>query len=118
VVAYSAIICSLDVLQRSNPIPYDVRVDFLKNMTYAVSLMPSMGEVRRCKAEIVKLSPGIFGADGASETIDKLSRQTSITGANEIDTGTSPGKTSPVTVCDDIQDQDNLTQGKRRRTKA
>lgn len=94
-IAYAAILCSIDALRDTVPLPYEVRVAFLNSVAGATSLTPNTASVRRACAMLMKLCPSIF--ERPDDVPASFSRCTSITATSE-EIPTEGGKTSPVCV--------------------
>jgi hypothetical protein len=61
IVAYAATLCAIDSMQDTLPLPYDIRVQFLNNITAATkSLIPGMEEVLRVRRMLQELCPSLF----------------------------------------------------------
>lgn len=89
-VAYAAILCAIEALEDTLPLPYDVRVHFLNNVAEATGLLPEMEKVRCVRNLLMELCPAIQERDVASLIMDD-------------DDG---GKSSPVCVSHIVEQED------------
>lgn len=66
IVAYASILCAMEALEDSLPLPYDVRVRFLNNVAQATGLLPESEKVRCVRNLLMELCPCIEERDVAS----------------------------------------------------
>lgn len=97
IVAYAAILCAIDSLDDSLPLPYDVRMHFVNNVAEATGLLPEMEKVRCVRNLLMELCPSIEERDVSSLIVDE-------------DDG---GKSSPVCVSHIVQ-QDDMDGARKR----
>jgi hypothetical protein len=99
IVAYASILCAIDSIRYTAPLPCDVHLQFLRNITAATKiLVPTHPQVIRIQGMLKDLSPDLFNAPKLTRTVSVLD--------NEIEgqTTDSPTRASPVCVCDnDVQ---------------
>jgi len=116
VTAYAAILCALEALQSSLPLPYRARVAFLNNMAEATGLYPFDSKVRQVYAKLKDLCPSMFeGEDSLPEF--SLERSQSISSRSDSVDETCEvggGKISPVSVMDaHLQEESPRSRRKR-----
>lgn len=89
VVAYAAILCALEALEDTLPLPYDARVRFVNRTAEATGMLPETEEVRCVRNLLCELCPSIKERDVASL----------ITMGDEVvDDDDDAGKSSPICV--------------------
>jgi Cyclin, N-terminal domain len=66
IVAYASILCAMDALEDTLPMPYDVRVQFLNNVAEATGMYPETEKVRCVRSLLMELCPAIEERDVAS----------------------------------------------------
>lgn len=86
IVAYASILCAMEALEDTLPLPYEVRVQFLNNVAEATGLLPETEKVRCVRNLLMELCPSIGERDVASLIM--------MGGPEEEDAG----KSSPVCV--------------------
>lgn len=60
-IAYAAILCAIECVESSNPVPHDIKVRFLFNLREASGeLTPESEDVRRLETMLKKLAPKMF----------------------------------------------------------
>jgi len=96
-IAYAAIVCTLEALQETLPLPYDARVKFLNNITEVTGLLPESREVRQVRDMIKELCPALFEGKDIHPTF--LHRAASLTNFTQ-GSNAGDGKSSPVCVAD------------------
>lgn len=93
VIGYSAILCAIEALQSTMPLPYQAKVVFLNNIAEAANLLPGDANVQRTCSMIKELCPSLFdGEDFPSEFF--ADRSTGVV----VNIPSDGGKTSPVCV--------------------
>jgi Cyclin, N-terminal domain len=102
VVAYASILCAIEALQRTVPIPYHVRVAFMNNIAEATGLLPEMEEVRRVREMLKELCPSMFEGDEIPQEF--LFDRTSSYSSLSVEATHGDGKTSPICVVDGQED--------------
>ncbi len=61
VISYAAILCAIEFVETTSPIPHDIKLRFLLNIREASGdLTPESEDVRRLQAMLVKLAPKMF----------------------------------------------------------
>ena len=113
-IAYSSILCAIEALQRTLPLPYDVRVAFLNNLTEVTGLFPEMAEVRQVREMLKELCPSMFESEEIPPEflVDRTGSYSSLPIDDHGD-----GKTSPVCVVDGANESPR-TRRKRSRSVA
>eukprot|EP00521_Asterionellopsis_glacialis_P014552 CAMPEP_0195293212 /NCGR_PEP_ID=MMETSP0707-20130614/11987_1 /TAXON_ID=33640 /ORGANISM="Asterionellopsis glacialis, Strain CCMP134" /LENGTH=357 /DNA_ID=CAMNT_0040353875 /DNA_START=17 /DNA_END=1090 /DNA_ORIENTATION=- len=111
VIAYAAILCSMDALSESAPIPYECRLDFLNNVLDATGLGPEDQQVRQARAMLQELAPSLFEKQQPSS----LSRSLSVSSTLAVDADHQCGKTSPVCVVQETEREYTTSHRKRGR---
>ncbi len=60
-ISYAAILCAIEFVEKSKPIPHDIKIRFLLNVREASGyLTPESEDVRRLQTMLVKLAPKMF----------------------------------------------------------
>lgn len=97
-VGYASILCAIEALQDSLPLPYQVRVTFLKNIAIATGMYPQDLEVRRVCKMLKDLAPNMFEGDEilAEFLVDRTNEYSNHHQSLSLD----DGKASPVCVVD------------------
>lgn len=95
-IAYASILCTLEALQETLPLPYDVRVQFLNNISEITGLGPESTEVRQVRDMIRELCPSLFQSSEIAPAF--LSRASSASHIHNQETTSGDGKASPVCV--------------------
>lgn len=109
VVGYAAVLCAIEALQTTMPLPYAVRVVFLNNVAEATSLVPGDVAVRSACMKLKELCPNMFdGEDVPTEFL--VDRGYGYAGHGEEVDG---GKSSPVSVTTNHHQQ-NLNACRKR----
>lgn len=113
-IAYSSILCAVDALRDSMPLPYGARIAFLNCVAEATSLTPGNENIRKACGMIMELCPSLFSQPDLPGRSDGLSRSSSITSASGNETTVTEARTSPV--CVDQVFVEEFTQRKRVRS--
>jgi len=66
IVAYAAILCAMEALEVTLPIPYDARLRFVNRMCEVTGMLPESKEVRCVRNLLCELCPSIRNRDVAS----------------------------------------------------
>jgi lipoyl(octanoyl) transferase len=103
VIAYASILCAVEALQRTLPLPFQVRVAFLRNLSDVTGLYPELDEVSLLRDMLRELCPSMFENDEIPPEF--LIDRTSMIQLDDED----GGKSSPVCVVD------NATSHTRRK---
>jgi len=111
-ISYAAILCAIDALRESVPLPYGARIAFLNSVAESTSLTPGTDNIRRACGMIMELCPSLFTQP--EEPAGSISRSCSITSASGNETTTTEARTSPV--CVDQVFVEEFTQRKRVRS--
>ena len=111
-IAYASILCAIEALQSSLPLPYAVRVAFQNSIAEANGLLPNDQEVLRVRAMLKELCPNMFEGDEIPAEF-LLDRATSSTDLLE-NLHQEDGKASPVCV----MDVDQRTSSHRKRSRS
>jgi hypothetical protein len=116
VVAYASILCAIDLGPRhSFPLPYDVRVEFLRLVAGATSLVPSSADVQEARSMLIRRCPTLFEPTLQVTEASSLIRSVSLSSQDENIPMERGGKSSPVCVCDGPQ---QLPTAHRKRTRS
>ena len=59
-IAYASILCAVDALRDSIPLPYGARIAFLNSVAEATSLTPGNENIRKACGMIMELCPSLF----------------------------------------------------------
>ena len=113
-ISYAAILCAIDALRESVPLPYGARIAFLNSVAGATSLTPNTENIRKACSMIMELCPSLFTPPEIPEPTGCLSRSASISSAAPNETTAEGARTSPV--CVDEVFQEEFTQRKRVRS--
>jgi len=115
VISYSALLCAIDALRESVPLPYGARIALLNALAEHTSLTPGNLSVRKCCYMIMELCPSLFTQPEVPEPTGGITRSSSISSApgNDI-TPPEEARTSPV--CVDQVFKEEFTHRKRVRT--
>jgi hypothetical protein len=97
-IAYASILCTLEALQETLPLPYDIRVKFLNNIAEVTGLFPESKEVRQVRDMIKELCPSLFQCSEIPHAF--LNHATSVTSLANEGFHQGDGKASPVCVAD------------------
>ena len=113
-ISYSAILCAIDALRDSVPLPYGARIAFLNSVAESTSLTPGTDKIRKCCGMIMELCPSLF-IEPDTPASGGLSRSSSISSApgNTI----SPSEEARISpVCVEQVFKEEFTQRKRIRS--
>mmetsp|Transcript_13486 Transcript_13486/g.24412 ORF Transcript_13486/g.24412 Transcript_13486/m.24412 type:complete len:350 (+) Transcript_13486:97-1146(+) len=113
-ISYSAILCAIDALRDSVPLPYGARIAFLNSVAESTSLTPGADEIRKCCGMIMELCPSLF-IEPDTPAAGGLSRSSSVSSApgNQI-SASEEARISPV--CVEQVFKEEFTQRKRIRS--
>lgn len=122
IIGYAAILSAIDSVSDSLALPYDVRVQFLKNIAEATGLVPALVDVVQAKNMLRDVCPTLF--DRQEEQQDaEIAESVNVvdTDSSQASQGTDreeSGKISPVSVFENEDDPsvDEASQRKRIRT--
>ena len=89
VVAYASILCAMEALQDTLPLPYDARVRFVNRTAEATGMLPESEKVRCVRNLLCELCPAIQEPDVASLIM---------MGEEDIEDDDDSGKSSPICV--------------------
>lgn len=112
-IAYASILCTLEALQETLPLPYDIRVKFLNDIVEVTGIFPESKEIRQVRDMIKELCPSLFKCIEIPHAfLDRVSSVSSlpIEGFEHGD-----GKASPVCVADATAYSTPTTSRKRSR---
>lgn len=103
-VAYASIMCAIDSIQDTSPLPYEIYIQFLHNITVATKvLLPGMEGLMQVKTKLKSLAPSLFALEPRT-----LTRTVSIQDTEEVLNSSSSScsavepthrRGSPVCVC-------------------
>lgn len=95
IIAYASILCAMEALQSSLPLPYEVRVAFQNSIAEANGLLPNDQEVLRVRAMLKELCPNMFEGDEIPPEflLDRATSSSDLENFHQED-----GKASPVCV--------------------
>jgi hypothetical protein len=113
-IAYASILCTLEALQETLPLPYDIRVKFLNDIAEVTGLFPESKEVRQVRDMIKELCPSLFRCNDIPRAF--LDRVSSVSSLPNEDFHHGDGKASPVCVADATAYSSPTTSRKRSRT--
>jgi lipoyl(octanoyl) transferase len=99
-IAYASILCTLEALQETLPLPYDIRVKFLNDITEVTGLFPESKEVRQVRGMIKELCPSLFQGNEIPPAF--LNRASSLEAPPIGGFHQGDGKASPVCVADGL----------------
>ena len=123
IIGYAAILSAIDSVSDSLPLPYDVRVEFLKNISEATGLVPALVDVVQARSMLRDVCPALFNQqeepqDPAEPVADRVNAMDGDSSSQQASQGTGmedSGKISPVSVFEN-EDDDEASQRKRIRT--
>jgi lipoyl(octanoyl) transferase len=113
-IAYASILCALEALQETLPLPYDTRVKFLNDITEVTGIFPESKEVCQVRGMLKELCPSLFPGNNIPPAFfDRASGLASVPyeGVHQGD-----GNASPVCVADGPAYNSPSTSRKRSRT--
>ena len=96
IVAYASILCAMEALEDTLPLPYDARVRFVNRIAEATGMYPESEKVRCVRNLLCELCPSIRERDVASL----------IMMGEEDDDEDDAGKSSPICVSRVVPDDD------------
>jgi hypothetical protein len=76
-ISYSAILCAMDTLRDSIPLPYGAKIAFFKIVAKSTSLTPGADKILKCCGMIMELCPSLF-VDSGTPTAGRLSPNTTL----------------------------------------
>jgi hypothetical protein len=95
-IAYASILCALEALQETLPLPYDTRVKFLNDITEVTGIFPESKEVCQVRGMLKELCPSLFPGNNIPPAFfDRASGLASL--PNEV-VHQGDGNASPVCV--------------------
>ena len=65
-ISYSALLCAIDALSDTVPLPYGARIAFLNSVAETTSLTPGTDKIRKCCGMIMELCPSLFIEEDAA----------------------------------------------------
>ena len=93
VIGYSAILCAIEALQNTMPLPHSVKISFLNNIAEATNLVPGDSDVVRTCSLLKELCPSLFyGEEFPSDFFSERSL------GIVVEDSSKGGKSSPVCV--------------------
>ena len=102
IVAYASILCAMEALEDTLPLPYDARVRFVNRTAEATGMLPESEKVRCVRNLLCELCPSIRERDVAS--LIMMGEDDAIEG--EDDDEDDAGKSSPICVSRVVPDDD------------
>lgn len=108
VTAFASIICAMDALQATLPVPHDAKVRFLTNIEQATGLTPHMPNVVRACEMLRDLSPAMFDEIPPEFLVDRTTAIVSDEGQQE------DREQSPVCVVDQARKRQTSSSGRKR----
>lgn len=113
VIAYASILCGIEALESTLPLPYAVRVAFQNNVADVTGLTPNCADILHAKVMVKELCPDMFNKLEAFDDLSEVPHEIPDYSENASDsTQPNGGKTSPICVMDDV----NETRRKRSRS--
>lgn len=107
-IAFASILCSFDALRGSLVLPSDVTDGFFDQIASITALTPSSQEVREVRSMLMELCPSMFEREDSLTPFMYVERG--------LESSAEGGKTSPVCVVDQMQDE--MATRKRGRSAA
>ena len=101
IVAYASILCAMEALEDTLPLPYDARVKFVNRTAEATGMYPESEKVRCVRNLLCELCPAIRERDVAS--LIMMGEDGNIEGEDEED---DAGKSSPICVSRVVPEDD------------
>ena len=99
IVAYASILCAIDSIAHSMPLPYKEHLLFVRNINMAHKMLaPNTPQVVSIQAMLKDLAPELFSTPKLTRTVSLLDSDTE----SDSKSTDSPTRWSPVTVCDNV----------------
>lgn len=113
VVGYAAILCAIDSLQNTMPLPYSVCSVFLNNIADACDLVPSDPQVRQACSMLKDLCPGLF--EGEDFPPEFFPERNTIVASISLGDG---GKVSPICVSATHHELEIIERSRKKRNRS
>ncbi|GAX24366.1 cyclin D3, plant [Fistulifera solaris] len=104
VIAYASVLCAIEALESTRPLPYAVRVAFQNNVADATGLTPICPDILHAKAMVKELCPDMFNKLDAFDDMPEVPHEIPDFESPSESAQQNGGKTSPICVMDDVNE--------------